>query len=145
MQNRCLDEPLQKWYDFKIPKTTIEKDFIENALLENDLRENNPNSKIIWTGITPSVEFYIQSKKGMQREMATLFFSTNTGEQKIQLIKNQAEWLLTVFEKTSIYNSKTYTLKEIKEDYEQNGMDDFELFWDNKPINSLYKVGLYHL
>jgi radical SAM superfamily enzyme YgiQ (UPF0313 family) len=142
MQNRCLDEPLQKWYDFKIPKTTIDKDFIENALSEIDLRENSPNSKIIWTGITPSVECYIQSKKGMQREMATLFFSTNTGEHKIQLIKNQAEWLLTILEKTSIYNSKTFTLKEIKEDYEQNGMDDFELFWDNKPMNTLYKAGL---
>jgi hypothetical protein len=81
----------------------------------------------------------------MQREMATLFFSNNAGENKIQLIKNQAEWLLSILEKTSIYNPKTYTLKEIKEDYENNGIDDFELFWDNKPMNTIYKVGLYQL
>ncbi len=145
MHNRCLDEPLQKWFDFKIPKTSIDNDFIENALLENELLEYNPTSKVIWTGITPTIEFYTQSKKGMQREMATLFFSNNNSEYKIQLMKNQAEWLLTILDKTSIYNPKTYTLKEIKEDYEKNGMEDFELFWDNKPLNTLFKVGLYQL
>ena len=145
MQNRCLDDPLQKWFDFKIPRTTIEKDFIEKALNENETIEFNLNAKVIWTGIKPTVEFYTQSKKGMQREMATLFFSNNNTEIKIQLIKDQTEWLLSMLDNISINNTKSYTLKEIKADYENNGMDDFELFWDNKPMNTLHKVGLLRI
>ncbi len=145
MQNRCLDDPLQKWFDFTIPKTSIPKDYIEVALQENELPLFNPNAKIIWMGIAPTIEFYTQSKKGMQREMATLSFANNSGENKIQLIKNQAEWLIKLLEKISISNSKTYTLKEVKEDYENSNMDDFELFWDNKPMNTMYKAGLLRL
>jgi hypothetical protein len=33
-------------------------------------------------------------------------------------------------------------LQEVKEDYEAAGFEDFELFWDNKPVNTLYKAGL---
>ena len=33
-------------------------------------------------------------------------------------------------------------MQEVKESYEASGLDDFELFWDNKPVNTLYKVGL---
>ena len=32
-----------------------------------------------------------------------------------------------------------------KEDYEKSGLEDFELFWDNKPVNTLYKAGLLRL
>ena len=37
------------------------------------------------------------------------------------------------------------TLQEIKDEYEQQGHEDFELFWDNKPLSTLYKVGLLRL
>jgi len=47
--------------------------------------------------------------------------------------------------KISVSNNKTWTLQEVKEDYENAGLEDFELFWDNKPINTLYKFGLLQL
>jgi hypothetical protein len=34
------------------------------------------------------------------------------------------------------------TLGELKSDFEKTGLEDFELFWDNKPVSQLYKVGL---
>ena len=33
-------------------------------------------------------------------------------------------------------------LYAMKADYERSGLEDFELFWDNKPVNTLYKAGL---
>ena len=33
-------------------------------------------------------------------------------------------------------------LGEVKENYQAAGLEDFELFWDNKPVNQLYKAGL---
>ena len=54
-------------------------------------------------------------------------------------------WLLQLLPRLSVYENKLLTMQEIKDDYEQQGFDDFELFWDNKPISSLYKVGLLKL
>jgi hypothetical protein len=34
-------------------------------------------------------------------------------------------------------------MQEIMEDYTKAELEDFELFWDNKPINQLNKVGLF--
>jgi len=34
------------------------------------------------------------------------------------------------------------TLPQVKANYEAAGLEDFELFWDNKPVSGLYKVGL---
>jgi hypothetical protein len=45
----------------------------------------------------------------------------------------------------SVSNPKTLSLQEVKTDYENAGLEDFELFWDNKPINTLYKAGLLML
>jgi hypothetical protein len=37
---------------------------------------------------------------------------------------------------------KPPTLQEIMDNYEQSGLEDFELFWDNKPVNQLFRAGL---
>ena len=40
--------PLQKWFDFKIPRTIIPKNFIERCLEVDEEREIKPSSKIVW-------------------------------------------------------------------------------------------------
>ncbi len=48
-------------------------------------------------------------------------------------------------EKLSINNAKTYSLQEVKDSYEAAGLEDFELFWDNKPVSTMNKLGLLKL
>jgi hypothetical protein len=36
-------------------------------------------------------------------------------------------------------------LADIKADYAAAGLDSFDLFWDNKPVNTLHKVGLLRI
>jgi hypothetical protein len=50
-----------------------------------------------------------------------------------------------MLEKLSISQPKTHTLKEVMDDYETAGLEDFELFWDNKPMNTMNKMGLLKL
>lgn len=145
MQHICIDDPLQKWFDFKVPKTSVEANYIENALFQGVDLSFKPNAKIVWLGKAPTCEYYTQSKKGMQREMATLVFTSKTSELQIQILKTHADWLIPMLEKISIKNPKTYTLKEVMDDYEAAGLEDFELFWDNKPMNTMSKMGLLKL
>jgi hypothetical protein len=74
--------------------------------------------------------------------MAELSFQTIKENLKIRVGREQGQWLARIFEKTSIDQPKNLTLRQVKEDYEKEGLQDFELFWDNKPVNTLYKAGL---
>ena len=145
MHNLCLDDSLQNWFEFKIPKTKIAPDFIVNALLEEEPLANKPNTKIVWLGKSPSVEIVTKSKKGNQWQIASLTFQTKKESINIKVSKEEGEWLADLLENVSINKLKTYTLQEVMESYEAAGLEDFELFWDNKPINAMNKLGLLRL
>ena len=142
MHNIGVDETLQKWFDEKVPKTKVPPTFIENALNESELNLFKPNAKIIFLGNIPTVEYFTQSKKGNSREMATLTFTNKRSTQQIQILKLQANWLLNLLPTLSITAEKQLTLLQIKDNYEAEGLEDFEIFWDNKPMNTLYQSGL---
>ena len=145
MHNIGIDEPLQKWFEHKTPKTKIAPNFIENALNEIEIISFKPNAKIIFLGNMPTVEYFTQSKKGFSREMAKLSFYNKRNTQEIQILKASADWLLNLLPQLSVQNEKQLTVQQIKENYESVRLDDFELFWDNKPMNSLWQSGLLML
>ena len=74
--------------------------------------------------------------------MMSLTFYTSTGNLQIQVQVKQGEWLTGLLDKLKIDNPVTLTRQQIQADYESAGLENFELFWDNKPINTLHKAGL---
>lgn len=142
MHGACFDYPLHKWFDFKVPKTSIPPDFIFKALEEAEPGIAKPTSKVVWLGKQPAVELFIKNKKGEQYEKASLTFVNKQGVYNITVDKPQGLWLAAMLRQLSIHNAKPLTLQQVKDDYEAAGMEDFELFWDNKPVNTLYKQGL---
>ncbi|MEO6230340.1 MAG: B12-binding domain-containing radical SAM protein [Ferruginibacter sp.] len=145
MHGACLDYPLQKWFDFKVPKTLIKPEYIADVLMNEDIVSYMPTSKVVWLGKKPKVEIITKSKKGNQWEMASLTFQEKRETINIKVSQLQGNWLVDMLDQLSVCNNKTYTLKEVKENYEAAGLDDFELFWDNKPVSTLYKAGLLKL
>lgn len=140
MHGICFENPLQEWFDFKIPKTTIHPDYIHDCLLEEDHFSTKPNAKIIWAGAKPLVEFFTKSKKGNSWEMATLTFHENTNVFSINLEKEKAVWLLETIDEISIHSEKNLTFNQLKAKYELD-FDDFELFWYSKPMQILKEHG----
>ena len=142
MHAMCLDHPLQKWFEMKVPKTGVETDYISKLLNEEEYVGWRPNAKVVWIGKKPELEIVTKSKKGSSWELASLTFYSKTETVNIKVNKEQGIWLAAVLEELSVNNIKTYTLQELKASYEKSGLEDFELFWDNKPVNTLYKCGL---
>lgn len=142
MHGACFDVPLQKWFDFKVPRTSVDPNYIVNAISDEEYLGSKPTSRIIWLGRVASVEVVTKSKKGNQWEEAVLQLESRRGSMTIRTDKEQGLWLAAMLDKLSATNIKTYTLQEVKADYETAGLEDFELFWDNKPVNGLYKAGL---
>ena len=145
MHGACLDFPLQRWFEQKVPKTTVAPDFILKCLKEEEYNPALPTTKIIYNGRSPQCSVFTKSKKGNQWEMMELTFQSPKETLSIKLDKEQGVWLAEMLEKIKITSSKVYTYQMLKEDYEAKVGEDFELFFDNKPVNTLYKVGLWRL
>jgi len=145
MHGACFDHPLQKWFDHKVPKTKIPPDYIVKAIEEPEYANTNPSSKIIWLGKPPATEKISKSKKGNHWEMLSLTFQSKKETTNIKVDEAQGIWFVNMLKLLYVDNFKTYTRQEIKDDYEKAGLEDFELFWDNKPVSTLYKVGLLQL
>jgi hypothetical protein len=145
MHGACFDYPLQKWFEFKTPKTSVKPTYIIEAI-ENEIPESaKPTAKLVWLGVPPKAEYFIKSKKGNQWEMCSLTFQSTTETIEFKVNKAFGDWLINILPILSIQKHKLTTLQEVKENFEAAGLIDFELFWDNKPVNSLFKVGLLQL
>jgi hypothetical protein len=73
--------------------------------------------------------------------MMSLTFHDKKESFTIKTGKNEGEYLIQMLEKVSISNSKTHSFQEIKTDFETT-LEDFELFWYSKPLNTLRDYGL---
>lgn len=150
MHGLCLDEPLSIWFDaeemgLKVPKTKVAADFIINALLEEDNTSHKPSSKVVFIGAQPHLEIVTKTKKGNSWQVASLTFYSKKETVNIKVDEAQGIWLAQILQELSVQNQKPYTLQDVANSYAAAGLEDFELFWDNKPINTLYKVGLLRL
>ncbi|WP_443943658.1 B12-binding domain-containing radical SAM protein [Pedobacter sp. AW1-32] len=141
MHGICFDYALQDWFDFKIPRTQIAADFIEKSLNDEDHFNIKPTAKIVWIGGSHSLETFTKSKKGRSWEMASLSFHDKKESFTIQTSKEEGEWLNELLNKIALTQDKIYTFQEVKADFEAN-LENFELFWFSKPINTLRNFGL---
>jgi hypothetical protein len=141
MHGNCFEFPLQKWFDFKVPNTTIAPHFIQKAINEPDLN-TSINYKVIWLGVLPHITIVQKSKKGNKWEEMTMEFQSNKNAITINVASDKGAWLLKLLSELNIQNSNGLLLADIKNSYTLAGLNDFELFWDNKPVTHLSKAGL---
>ena len=142
MHGICFDYPLQDWFEFKIPKTKIPHDFIENAILEPDSLEVKANAKVVWIGGKPFVSTTTKSKKGKTWELLNFSFHDKKESFSVQMNREEGEWFATILEELAVQNAKPKSFQQIKNDYEQKGLENFELFWNSKPLKTLKSFGL---
>lgn len=142
MHGICFDYPLQDWFEFKIPKTKIPHDFIENAILETDSFEVKSNAKIVWIGGKPLIEHITKSKKGKSWEITQFTFHDKKESFFVQMNREEGTWFVNVLTDISVENAKIKSFQQIKSDYEEKGLENFELFWNSKPLKTLKSFGL---
>jgi hypothetical protein len=142
MHGICFDYPLQDWFDFKIPNTKINPDYIYECLQEENHLQTKPNAKIVWIGGSPFAEVFTKSKKGNSWEMMKLTFHDKRESFEVTVEKEKGEWLKLLLDKIAVTNDKRNSFQEIKADFENNGLEDFELFWFSKPMQTLKESNL---
>lgn len=145
MHAACLDEPLHKWFDFKVPRTSIAPDYIANILNDDITATAKPNAKIVWLGILPKVDISTKSKKGNVWEICTLSFPTLQSSVVVKASKAEGLWLFELLKSIADTHNNSIEYKEIEKSYEAVGLEDFELFWYGKQMSGIGKAGLLQL
>lgn len=133
--------PLQDWFDFKIPRTTIHPDYIHDCLLEEDSFGFKGNSKFIFMDNNVITKDLTKTKKGLSRQVKQITFHLKTNIVKIELDQEKANWLIRILDENPIQNQRKITLQQLKDDFETH-FDDFEIFWFSKPIQQLKDNGI---
>lgn len=144
MQGIGLQEPLHKWFEHKVPKTSIPPNYIENLLLQPDTDVAKPTHKVSWLGTTLPSTQEVQTKKGMSRTMLKIPLLHKKTSLEILVPEAQGQWLLQLLPRLVPGMQALLSVADIEANYNEAGLEYFDLFWFNKPINQLHKVGLLH-
>ncbi len=141
MHDIGFDMPLEEWFDFKIPRSSINRNFIQNCLQTEEPFMSKASAKVIWLGGLPLVSSYTKKKKGQMREIFEMSFHRKTDVVDVSMEKEYGEWFLDILDRLSINEEEVFTFATLKENFEEQ-FENFELFWYSKPMLILRANGL---
>jgi hypothetical protein len=142
MHGICFEFPLQDWFDFKVPQPKVAPDYIEFALNNDPERAGKPSSKVVWLGAVATVETQQRNKKGRSFTTSHIIISNKREDVKVRMEVKEAEWLATWLPKLKPDGEKTFLLSELKKDFEQNDIGDFEAFFQSPEMDEIRNIGL---
>ena len=130
-----LDMPLQDWFDFKIPRTLIPKNYIARILKPEAEQMPKPNAKICWLGPVPTVGKTSRGKTILQLSM---------GRDEVELLvpEKLGSWLMNTLGHISVGPDKTWIFEEFEKEYAKAGLGDFTVFWEGETVEELREMGL---
>jgi hypothetical protein len=135
MNGAGLDLQLHKWFDHRVPKTSLPKKLIQ-TYLQNVVHKTRSNAKIIYIGYPPMLE---QSN----HEFYEIKFFTKQSEIIIDIDPVEGKWLLDILPKISVANQNPeMLLSEFKNQYENETDGDFEDLMESDLWPILQDVGL---
>lgn len=97
-----MEYPLQEWFDFKIPRTTIDDKFIVENLFEDDPVVIKPHSKWVWLGTTPEVKTLQKRLKGNKSELSVLEFHSKHLSLNLVLTPSEKDCLINALDFISL-------------------------------------------
>jgi hypothetical protein len=130
MHGAGFDLPLAKWFDFKIPKTSIAPDYIEKCLLPQRERDYRTNAIVVWMGYTPEYAAITPAKGRRSEPVGQLIFSDKKQEWALETHPNVAKWLQGLLPQMHISQPGTWTLKQLQQHFEAADLGYFSSFHD---------------
>ena len=139
MNGAGFDLALSKWFDFKIPATSIPPHFILQEIEKNPEKRPTAASQLIWMGAKP--EYNVVKKDGM--EISQLSLVTKSDEDTLVFDLKTAQWLnhtLTDLMPSAHHQKTTY--QDFKNDFKSHQLGDFEEFYNNPSMKKIKELGL---
>ena len=137
-----LDFPLSKWFDFKIPKTTVAPNFIERSLNEEKDAIPKENAAVIWLGNLPEVTFFEAKQGNKLVEMAEFEFCNKQKDWHLHFTAAEGQWLAACFSQLMIGAHGVMQYAALRKSYEAAGLQYFDAFVKTRKFMELKENGL---
>ena len=138
MHGMCFDFPLQEWFDFKVPKTSLHPQHIQKALANYVEFEPKPSSKVVWIG----TQAELKSKQVKGGYLGQISLHSNRETSNIELVFPLAQWLLKWLDKAHVSNQKACLFGEVQSDFEAQNLGSFTILWQSESMAELRRMGL---
>ncbi len=145
MHGVCFDFPLQEWFDFKVPKTTVAPDYIAQALQNFEEKETKPTAKLVWLGGHIHAQNIVKKNKGVTTNITKLKIAIKKGDFSVQFAKETGLWLMEVLNRIGIDSAEATTYGTIAKEYENLTGAAFGDFWNSDEVFTLRENGLLAL
>lgn len=142
MHGLCFDFPLQEWFDFKVPTTKIQPDYIVSVLEDEAFVSYKSTQRVVWLGGRPVVEYYTKTKKGKSLEKAKVSFHSKNDFLELDVDKNVGEWFVGLLDELQQSPKGVLSYQRMKESFEAHTQADFEPFIYSKIGGQLRDFGL---
>ncbi len=133
-----FEEPLQFWFDFKIPKTTIAPNYIEKCIENEGITFYQAHHKLYWLGAKPS----LMPNRDTKSNKTSLVFYSKKETSTLKIETKKAAWLINMINEIANENCKDRKMIDWEQRFEDSFGEDLQLFLKNKPINLLFENGL---
>ena len=112
-----LEEPLQFWFDFKIPRPTLPRHLIARAVAQPGKTDaEKKNLRVFWLGNVPELAETMVTKKGRNISRALLSFQEKTSDFQIKTTPAIGTWLCRTLDQLH----HDYDTKVLLKDLEQS-------------------------
>lgn len=133
---------LQEWFGFKVPKTSVPKNFIYRAVEDHVPSVLRPNQKAIWLGKAPELEQFYTNKKGKKREHWKLLFYGKSQTQELKIDKETGEKIIYLVNNCKpILGKKEQSVNQFQKEMEEQNIGEFEAFLGSELFTVLQEEG----
>jgi hypothetical protein len=142
MHGVCLDFPHSRWFDFKVPPTSIPPNYIEKSISELPDLANRPNAVVTWLGSLPEMSVFEEKKGKKVYEIAELVFYNKKKEWAVETDVATGEWLVEVMPDLLSSNAEAFPLEQLKSNFEAARLGSFETFMKSMTWQQLRAGGM---
>ncbi|SOD81539.1 B12-binding domain-containing radical SAM protein [Spirosoma fluviale] len=142
MHDVGFDLPLQKWFSFKVPVTSIPPRYIEKAISQQLDKEPRPNALVIWPGNVPTMEIFELQQGREVVQMAELEFYSKQGHWLLETTIETGQWLVDTLPLLSIRQNDPYSFGRLKAQYEASQSGSFAAFMQSATWAKLREQGM---
>jgi radical SAM superfamily enzyme YgiQ (UPF0313 family) len=142
MHGICFDFSLDKWFDFKVPRTNIPAKYIENALEFHEPKIVKPTTKVVWLGSQPAVKYYVRKGKKNPVNMAALTFYNKRDAFVVHTKEDWGRWLSDTLPLLSVHGGSISSIKDLEQRFIDSSAGDFQLFLNSDTFTELKDNGL---
>ncbi len=132
-----LDFPINDWFDFETPETSVLSDFIEKSIRIQALQKFRANDLIIWLNEVP-----ILNELEEDKEFVELVFYNKKNEWGFETEKQLGTWIENILSKAKIGKGELLKFEEFKNHFEKNNNSSFDEFKSSPIWEALTENGL---